>query len=501
MKHILLIVDGEIALQFLRDVLKSYYSNNLYIVIYQDSIFLPKEIPSSFEFYHCDYTSSFRLNNLLANKDISDAFIVLKDPNEAHVIYEYLRSNYKKIRIIKSIYDSNKKYQELMNKDSNLICISQTEAMSLKLLSRLPNVPVVPRGFGLEQGEVMEIGVPSGSVFAHRQVNTIQQINWRIIGIYRRQNFMLATSQSIIMPGDTLLVAGNPNVMHTIYQRIKSEMGQFPLPFGMEMYLFLDMSLQSKDQMLFDCREAIYLHRHLKSIHLTIKILHPTNFKTIREIDSLSQNDISIIVDYNSQDFIQTVRNKFGKKIGLIVVGNELFSKRNYRKVLWQSKIPVFKTAKSAISAKDYNPNIEKSKLQNNNNKLCYPPAVSESLIVITSDSYKDYNISTVIFDISKQLQLNVKIYDFEPDNHFSNEVTEHFSNISRIFERKFFIERTNSHNPILYLQNLKEPVLQFVPFRASITKSRILAFTKVQFESLSFMVDMNPQIFIPIAE
>ncbi|RDU73394.1 hypothetical protein CQA66_01645 [Helicobacter aurati] len=500
MKHILLIVDGEIALYFLQKVVNAYYSNNFYIVFYQDPVFLPSEIPSTFQFYQCDYTSSFRLNNLLANKDISDAFIVLKDPNESNTVYEYLRNNYKKTRIIKSIYDLNSKYQQLMKQDSNLMCISQTNAISLRLLSRLPNVPVIPRGFGLEQGEVMEIGVPSGSVFAHRQIGTIQQINWKIIGIYRHQNFMLATSQSIIMPGDTLLVAGNPNVMQTIYHRIKSDMGQFPLPFGREIYLILDMSLQRREQMLFDCREAIYLHKHLKSIRLTIKILNPTNFQIIQEIDSLSQNDISVIVDYKNFDFIQTVRNKFGKKIGLIVVGREIFSKKNYRKILWQSKIPVFKTAKNPLSANNYTTDIVKSKLYEKNT-LRYPPAVKESLLVVTGDSYKDYHISTVIFDISKQLQLNIKVYDFEPDNHFSNEIAEHFSNISRIFERKFFIERTNSHNPILYLRNLKTPVLQFIPFRVSITKSRVLAFMRVQFESLSFMVESNPQFFIPIVE
>lgn len=500
MQHILLVVDGEIALHFLQKVVNAYYSNNFYIVLYKNPAFLPQEIPSTFQFYKCDYTSAFRLNNLLADKDISDAFIVLKDSRESEVVYEYLRAHYKKTRIIESIYDLDSKYQELARKDSDIVYISQTNAVALRLLSRLPNVPVIPRGFGLEQGEVMGIGVPSGSVFAHRQVGTIQQINWKIVGIYRREQFMLATSQSIIMPSDTLLVAGIPNVMQTIYHRIKSDMGQFPLPFGREIYLILDMSLQHREQMLFDCKEAIYLHRHLKSTHLTIKILHPTNFDVIQEIDDFSQKDISVIVDYKNFDFIQTVRNKFGKKIGLIVVGKELFSKKAYRKVLWQSKIPVFKTAKNALSADNYRHDVSKNKLYENN-KLRYPPAVSESLLVVTGDSYKDYHISTVIFDVSKQLQLNVKVYDFEPDNHFSNEIAEYFNNLSRIFERKFFIERTNSHNPILYLQNLKTPVLQFIPFKIGITKSKFLAFMKVQFESLSFMVEVNPQVFIPITE
>ena len=500
MQQVLLIVDGEVGRHFLQSILSTYYSNNFYVVLHQDQSLLPKEIPSTFRFYTCDYTSAFRLDELLTPYDISDAFVVLEDYKESLAVYKYLRATYKKARIVKKVYGLDSDCSELEKKDPNLVLISHTNSISLRLLSRLPNAPMIARGFGLEQGEVMEISVPSGSVFAHREVETIQQTNWKIVGIYRRGDFILASPQSIIMPGDTILAAGMPAVMQTIYHRIKSDMGQFPSPFGREIYLILDMHLQTHEQMLFDCREAIYLHKHLKSTHLTIKIINPTSFTAIREVDSLSQSDVSVIVDYENLNFVQTIKNKFNKKIGLIVVGREIFARKANRRVLWQSKIPVFKTAKRALSNEAYSHDIPRDKLYNQG-RLHYPPLVSESLLAITGDTYEDYEIASVIFDVSKQLQLDVKVYDFEPDNHFSNEIVQHFNNIARIFERKFSIERSNSINPILYLRSLKTPILQFIPFKQSITRSRLLAYASAQFEALSFLVESNPQLFIPTIE
>lgn len=498
MKHILLIANGDIALHFLQKILSGYSSNNFYIVLYKDSRFLPQEIPATFRFHECDYTSEFRMNHILSNEDISDAFIVLDNTQEQQVVYDYLRKNYKKTRIIANIHTMNEEHENLIKTDSNLVLITETNAIASRLLLRMPNVPVIPRGFGLEQGEVMEIGVPSGSIFANRQVGTIQQSNWKIVGIYRNNEFKLATSQSVIWAGDVLLAAGDPKVMQTIYNRIKSDMGQFPSPFGREIYLILDMNLQTSERLLFDCKEAIYLHRHLKSTKLTIKVLHASDFKVLREIEQLRQSNISVVIDYENNDFIQTLRNKFGKKIGLIIVGKEIFTKRTYRKILWESKIPVFKTAFNPLSNRDY----DYTSLQYpTHSKKIYPPNATESLLVVAGNAHKDSDIATIIFDISRQLQLNVHVYDFDPDNHFSDEIEEEFSNLSRIFERKFYIERSSSNNPMTYLQHLKNPVLHFLPFDMAITKSITSAFIKNHFEALAHILNINPQIFLPLNE
>ncbi|RDU67095.1 hypothetical protein CQA53_02245 [Helicobacter didelphidarum] len=498
MKHLLLVADGDIALHFLHKIINGYSSNNFYIVLYKDSRFLPKEIPSTFRFYECDYTSSFRLDNILADDDISDAFIVLQDEQESNMVYEYLRKNYKKARIIHCVHTLNDYLESLNQKDSNLVLITETNAMASRLLLRVPNVPIIPRGFGLEKGEVMEIGVPSGSIFAHRQINTIRQTNWRIVGIYRDEKFKLATSQSVIWPGDTLLVAGDPKVLQTIYYKIKSDMGQFPSPFGREVCLIVDMRLQHKERIFFDCKEAIYLHTYLKSTKLIIKVLHPTDFNIIKELEKFNQRDIVVTIDYDNASFMQVLRSKFGKKIGLIVIGKELFAKRVHRRMLWASKIPIFCTAKNPICPKEYSNMLDQYKISLQKNFL--QPNVACSFLVVIGDSKEYSDISTLIFDISKQLCIDVLVYNFDPDNHFDNEIEGEFNELSRIFDRKFTIERSGSQNPIPYLQTSQNPVLHFLPFSSAVTKGKIHLLLGTNTGTLAFMTNTNPQFFLPLS-
>ena len=163
---------------------------------------------------------------------------------------------------------------------------------------------------------------------AHRQIDTIEQSGWCIVGIYRANRFILATHDAVIFPGDILLVAGEPQKTRMIYNQIKADIGQFPAPFGRDICLILDMRLQPKATMLHDCKEAIYLHRHLKSAKLTIKVLHATDFETIKALEELKSEDIAVVIDYENLDFIQTLENKISEKVGFIIVSQEIFAKR-----------------------------------------------------------------------------------------------------------------------------------------------------------------------------
>lgn len=500
MKHVLIVADGDIALHFIRKVLDDYSSNNFYIVLYRDERLMPKNFPNTFRFYKCDYTSDFRLESCLEYKDISDIFIVLHNEEEGNVVYDLLRKRYKKSRIVRSIHAPETSYENTKKIDEHLVIIAETNAVASRLLLRMPNVPIIPRGFGLEQGEVMEIGVPSGSVFAFRQLHTIEQNGWRIAGIYRSDKFQLATPQAVIFPGDILLVVGEPQVMRMVYNQIKSDIGQFPAPFGRDICLIIDMQLQAKETIMYDCKEAIYLHRHLKSTKLTIKILHATDFETIQAVEAFNQKDIIVIIDYENLNFIQTLDNKISEKVGLIIVNKEIFAKRAYRHALWESKLPVLKIGEYSLQPNNYDHTLSKQQLYTQN-KMLYPPNVAKSVLVTAGEGHSDSNITTLVFDISKQLQLDISVYDFEPDRHFSNEIDDELENLSRIFERKYTIEHNSTDNPIFYIQALTKPILHFVPFRVAITRSRFAAYLRTQFEAIVCMDNVNPQLFLPIKE
>lgn len=475
MKKIVLIGDGIVAKKFLETVLEKYFSNNLYIVVSKDPSFVPSKIPSTFNFQIFDPTSAYKLLSVV-NAEISDVFIIMEDPKEREVVYEIIKSKHKDIRVVLSAYEDEITLPSILE-DEKSVLIEEAKTISGRLLARLPNVPLIPQGFGLEQGEVMEIGVPFGSVFTYRHIGSIQQKNYKIVGIYRHGEFILSNYSIVIQPTDVLLVAGDPKVLENVYRQIKSDIGQFPAPFGKDIYVYVDTVLQSKKAVMRDIYEALYIHKNTKSARLNICVLNPCNIELLKEIKSLDEADVNVRLEYNGMSFIEKLQEDAEKKIGLVVVGKEIFSSRHHRKALFELSTPVLKSSSR--------------RLEN----------VKQSVVVLNDEMSEGENISSIIFDISIQMKLEVMLYDFDPDKHYQKEIVQDYENLSRIFDKKIKITRTNSKNPILFLKESKNPILHFLPFEQCITRTRFFWFFSTKVEKISFMLDNNPQIFIPITE
>lgn len=208
LKKVMLILEGIVAKKFLNTILEKYFSNNLYIVITNEPNLIPAKIPSSFSFFCFDPTSRFRLESV-SNEvgDVSDIFIIMENTHEKKAVFEMMRELYKDARVI-TFLDGFEDYDA--KKDEKNVFIDRNDLVAGQFISRLPNVPIIPNGFGLGLGEIMEIGVPFGSVFAYRHIGSIQQKKYKIIGVYRQNELILATFSLIIQPQDIILVAGDP---------------------------------------------------------------------------------------------------------------------------------------------------------------------------------------------------------------------------------------------------------------------------------------------------
>ncbi|WP_104748384.1 COG3400 family protein [Helicobacter cetorum] len=473
MKKIALILDGIVAKNFLDLVLARYFSNNLYIVIVKDKNLIPKDYPSTFSFHCFDATSSFRLLQVV-DSEVSDLFIVMPDLEEQRIICEIAKTHFKRMRVVLSLKENA---HDLFLNHDKIITIDETEVLASKFASRLPNIPSTPKEFGLEQGEIMEIGVPFGSIFAYRHIGSIRQQDFRIVGLYRNNEFLLSSVSMVIQPRDVLLVVGNPEVLNGVYFQVQSNVGQFPAPFGKSIYLYIDMRLQSPRAMMRDVYQALFLHKHLKSHKLYIQVLHPTSPKIYHKISALEKEGVEVNLDFYGQNFVQKLAEDNKKKIGLVVVGKELFSPSKHRKALQKSLAPVFKTNKLGLSK------------------------VSRSVVVLNESLHINEDMSSVIFDVSSQLDLRLLLYDFDPNKRYRSEIVDSYENLSHTYNRKIDILQTDTRNPILYLNSLKHPVVHFLPFEECITKTRFLWFLSTKVERLAFLNDHNPQIFIPIVE
>ncbi len=476
MKKIALILDGIVAKNFLDLVLRHYSNHNFYIVVVKDESLIPKNYPSTFAFHCFDATSSFRLLQVL-NDEVSDLFLIMQDFKEQRIIHKIIQTHFKRMRVVLGVKRDNEKEHDEMHVNEKLVLIDEFEVLANKFISRLPNIPSTPREFGLGKGEIMEIGVPFGSIFAYRHIGSIKQKEYRIVGLYRNDVLLLSTKSLVIQPRDILLVAGNPEILNAVYLQVKSNVGQFPAPFGKSIYLYIDMRLQSRKAMMRDVYQALFLHKHLKSYKLYIQVLHPTSPKFYHKFLALETESIEVNFDFYGKSFIQKLHEDHQKKMGLIVVGRELFLSKKHRKALYKTATPVYKTNASGLSK------------------------THQSVVVLNESLDINEDMSSVIFDVSMQMDLGLLLYDFDPNKRYKNEIVNHYENLANAFNRKIEIFQTDTKNPIMHLNSLKDPILHFMPFEECITHTRFWWFLSTKVEKLAFLNDDNPQIFIPIAE
>lgn len=163
--------------------------------------------------------------------------------------------------------------------------------------------------------------------------------------------------------------------------------------------------------------------------------------------------------------------------MGLIVVGRELFLSKKHRRALHKTATPVYKTNTSGLSK------------------------TTQSVVVLNESLSINEDMSSVIFDVSMQMDLGLLLYDFDPNKRYKNEIVNHYENLANTLNRKIEIFQTDIKNPIMYLNSLRNPILHFMPFEECITQTRYLWFLSTKVEKLAFLNDDHPQIFIPVAE
>ena len=143
------------------------------------------------------------------------------------------------------------------------------------------------------------------------------------------------------------------------------------------------------------------------------------------------------------------------------------------RKTLYESQIPVLKLTKKELSS------------------------VKDASIIL-GDNRDLEKISSIIFDISEQMSLNIELYNYLSEHQEANEqVIEHNYNLATIFSKSIKIIK-ESKNPIKKLQK-KEDFIQILPFTKKLTKRKLLSLFSTDSDRLYYKLEDNHQIFIPV--
>lgn len=474
MKQVLIIAIGKIARIFLEFILEKYQNNNYYIVITNDSEILELNFNDNFKIYNFEPTSSYYLSPLITH-NLYNIFVILPESKHRDEVCAIIRKQSKDIPIVLSCESKAEINPSLLN-DTNISTISTTFITSKSLVEKIPNIPIVAMGFGINKGEIMQINIPFGSAYSYISVGSISQKGWKIAGIYRQNNFIVANPSTIIMPNDSILVVGEPRILNKVYKLISNNKNNFPLSYGIDIFVYIDFRFQSKKEILDIINDALWLHKKIKNEKLVFNIINPSNIELLYELRCLENDSVRVIMDYNNNTIAQRIKQDSSKQIGLIIVPSDSFSNVYERRILYKINKPILKIG-------------EQTRLSE----------VKNTIVLSSVNSNHIQNIAYTILDISSQLDMGIELHEFELDGEYDENLASYYKNIGRIFNKQISIERTNSKNPIIWLYQSNEKLLQFIPLEIDLVYRRISWFLHKKTDYLSLNINKNPQILLPI--
>ena len=474
MKKILIILDGIVAKKLLQRIVESNTGDNNYDVVYLNDVILPVQKPSNFTFYKFDPTSNSKLSIVLEKNIHTEVLMALNSKDEMLSVIKNIREYKKNLQI--TILD----YWGININDQFINIYKGIEVLANGMVERLPNVPVLAQNIGLKQGEIMEIRIPFGSSYAYRSIASIEQKQWRIFGIYRNQKMLDLKPTLVLKPNDLILVIGKPTVLMNIYNVIGKTQGQFPMPFGNKIYLYLDLYLENEKSVKKAIDEAKFLNNKLKNSFLIIKITRPTTVHIMDLIKEEVRHFSSIIlqIDYANKGFKEIIKEDSRKyNIGLLMLTLPMFEDVEAIKHILELKIPIFKFGKESLKA-----------------------VKNVGVLLNESGSYEQ--ISPIVFDVASQLKVKTKIFDFDPIGEKDNQVRllDHFESLAKIFNEKLEIIQ-GSENPIREFKKQKE-ILQILPLKEKMFRKRFFKkFFYTNSDLISFDMNRFNQILIPVSE
>jgi uncharacterized protein len=474
MKKILIILDGIVAKKLMQRIIEANTGDNSYDVIYMSDLILPVQKPSNFTFYKFDPTSKSKLAMVLDKNIHTEVLIAQNSKDEMLNVIKNIREHTKNIQMTILDYWGMKINDPLVNIYRGI------EVLANGMVEKLPNVPVLAQNIGLKQGEIMEIRIPFGSSYAYRYIGSIEQKEWKIFGLYRNQKMITIKPSLVLKPNDVILVIGKPDVLMQVYNAIGKTQGQFPMPFGANIYLYLDLYLQNDESVKKAIDEAKYLNQKLKNNLLIVRITRPTSVAIMQYIkDELKYfPTIVLIIDYGNKGFSKIIKEDFRKNnIGMIMLTTEMFKYKENIKSVLDLKIPIFKFGKENLKA-------------------------VKRTVIILNDTNSYEQISPIVFDISSQLKIKTKIFDLDPigEKDGKTNLLDHFENLAKIFNEKVEVV-SSAQNPIRELKKQKE-MLQLLPLKENMFKKRFFfKFFYTNSDFIAFDLNKFNQLLIPIVE
>ena len=464
MKNILIIADGIVAKHYLETIFKQKNIVHNFTIISCKSDFSGLDTGGfACEFLKFDPTSLMKLR-VVASEKFDRFIIVLDEKNDAITTYK----NLKKINPEEEIYfiDAWKigKNNEIFKGDFHLKLIDIFDIVTSRLMGILPDFPILADNIGMGKGEIMEVKVPVMSAFSYKKILLFRNEKFNIPMIYRHNRYIVTNDQTTIFPNDTLLIVGEPTALRSVYGAIKRESGQFPLPFGMNIYFFVDVLRLDLAKFELFLQNLAFLQTKFANAKIFIRVINPVPSKFFTQIKAL-ENEILISYE-NKFDYLQN--DIKSKNIGLIVANSEIFARA--KRTFFELKIPVLTLGNFLLEA------------------------INRAVILSGGADLKQE--CSVMFDLCSQLNLDIYLHFFNPILKNAPQILSQYKVLAELFKREFKVIQ-NENNPLNFL-NARADLLHFIPFNESVLRSGMLSNFSKNLDELYFKLSANHQFFIP---
>ncbi|NLY04267.1 MAG: potassium transporter TrkA [Campylobacter sp.] len=464
MKNILVVCDGILAKNFLKTIATLKNINHTYTIVYNNDETISEEFKAdNIVLEKFDATSLFKLRECCASK-FHSFMIILDDKQSTKNVY----LNLKKISFESEIYMlDNWKIIDEIEDDKYLKTIDSIEILTSRLVGYLPDYPVLADDIGLGAGEIMEVKVPIGSSYAYKRVGMFVNSKYKIPMIYRHNEAIVTKFNTMIFPNDTLLMVGEPAILKDVYSTIKTAHGQFPAPFGVSIYLIIDMANSCKNDIKNITASAKYINSTITSHKLYIRIINPTNVDDVKTLVNLETDEsCEVMIEYKEQ--VNIMKSDVERyKIGMVISCDDFFEK--HKKYFYELRTPVLTLGDFPVNE------------------------LKKGIVLLSSKSTTIG--ASVVFDLCSQLGLDVYIYYY--DQTQKEELISYYTELSELFNKKLFIINSDTKNPFYELAD-ESKFLQFVPFNESILKRNFRSNLSKDLDELYFKLERNYQLFIP---
>ncbi|MGE4398433.1 MAG: TrkA C-terminal domain-containing protein [Campylobacterales bacterium] len=470
MQKIVVIAGGNVAKRFLQRLKDASSDSIFFEIALCEEMSEDVEYPRNSSVKVFDPTSEHKLKSL-SLREARVIFIALEDMTDAKIVARLARDENMGASIV--VLDSEGLPPEFIDA-LKLKTINAKEVLSNTLMSFMPHTPLIAQNIGKGQGEIMEVMVPYGSKYVFRHISNIEQKNWKIAAIYRNEQLILPKQSTMIRPQDELILIGQPNILKDVYKAIKSEIGHFPQPFGANLYLCLDVSVMSEAKVKRLVADSLVLHEKLNSKKLFIKAFNINSPSVLTYLRGISGKGVIVEFEYRISEATEVIKNDVKKyNIGFVLCDKDTF-KGDVKKTLFELKKPVLKFGKKRLFDESY------------------------SALVATSDPDLE-KISYVFFDMSLQLKLALKLYQYDPEEGDKNEVAEHYISLSDVYGVKLQVEK-ESKNFFREYRGFGN-FIQFLPFTEEQLSFRLKYFISPASSGLFALLKDSHQLFIPISD